>query len=124
MGTLGYWRKQVPGFSIACPLHWLLQKGKRWSWHSEHEEAIKTLILELKTYLNYKCLLILDPRALQQPFKRSPILDAPPLPLAWDASDNNGVKETQYEMDLSCILRGNLFSLPPPPPRDSSLFFP
>ncbi|XP_074728452.1 uncharacterized protein LOC141945019 [Strix uralensis] len=50
--------------------------------------------------------------------------DAPPLPLAWDASDNNGVKETQYEMDLSCILRGNLFSLPPPPPRDSSLFFP
>ena len=51
MGTLGYWRKHVPGFSIiARPLYSLLRKGKSWRWDSEHEEAIKTLILELKTY--------------------------------------------------------------------------
>ncbi|KFV95156.1 hypothetical protein N327_12739, partial [Fulmarus glacialis] len=51
MGTLRYWRKHVPGFSvIARPLYSLLRKGKPWTWNSEHEEAVKTLIQELKTY--------------------------------------------------------------------------
>ncbi|KFW06045.1 hypothetical protein N327_07143, partial [Fulmarus glacialis] len=51
MGTLGYWRKHVPEFSIiTCPLYTLLQKGKPWKWNSEHEKAVKTLIQELKTY--------------------------------------------------------------------------
>lgn len=50
MGTSGYWRKHVPGFSIvACPLHSLLQNGKQWKWETEHEKAVKTLIQELKT---------------------------------------------------------------------------
>uniref|UniRef100_A0A8C3K9U4 ribonuclease H n=1 Tax=Calidris pygmaea TaxID=425635 RepID=A0A8C3K9U4_9CHAR len=51
MGTLGYWRKHVPGFSIISrPLYSLLRKGKSWEWRSDHSEAIKTLIGELKTY--------------------------------------------------------------------------
>ncbi|NWX74610.1 POL3 protein, partial [Alca torda] len=33
MGTLGYWRKRVPGFSIiAYPLYSLLRKGNPWKW--------------------------------------------------------------------------------------------
>jgi len=35
---------------IAHPLYSLLQKGKQWEWNSEHEEAVKTLIEESKTY--------------------------------------------------------------------------
>ncbi|KFV97971.1 hypothetical protein N327_00594, partial [Fulmarus glacialis] len=51
MDTLGYWKKHVPGFSIiACPLYSLLQKGKRWKWNPEREEAVKTLIQELKPH--------------------------------------------------------------------------
>lgn len=50
-GTLGHWRKHVPGFSIiACQLYLLLQKGKPWKCNAGHEEAIKTLTQELKTY--------------------------------------------------------------------------
>ena len=51
MGTLGYCRKHVPGFSIVhCPPYSLLQKGKPWEWKSDHKEATKTLTEELKTY--------------------------------------------------------------------------
>lgn len=51
MGTLGHWRKRVPGFSIiAHPLYSLLQKGKLWKWDPEHEQAVKTLIQEWKPY--------------------------------------------------------------------------
>ncbi|KAK4810621.1 hypothetical protein QYF61_007358 [Mycteria americana] len=51
MGTLGYWRKHVPGFSIISrPLYSLLRKGKPWEWKLEHKEAVKTLTEELKTY--------------------------------------------------------------------------
>lgn len=51
MGTLRYWRKHVPGFSIiARPLYSLLWKGKPWGWKLDHQEVIKTLIEELKTY--------------------------------------------------------------------------
>ncbi|KAF1407180.1 Retrovirus-related Pol polyprotein from transposon 17.6, partial [Spheniscus mendiculus] len=51
MGTLGYWRKHVPGFSIISrPLYSLLWKGKPWEWKLEHKEVVKTLTEELKTY--------------------------------------------------------------------------
>ncbi|KFV91716.1 hypothetical protein N327_02237, partial [Fulmarus glacialis] len=50
MGTLGYWRKHVPFSVIARPLYSLLRKGKLWKWNPRHEEAVKTLIQELKTY--------------------------------------------------------------------------
>ncbi|KAF1669760.1 Transposon Tf2-6 polyprotein, partial [Pygoscelis papua] len=51
MGTLGYWRKHVPGFSIISrPLYSLLRKDKPWEWKLEHEEVVKTLTEELKTY--------------------------------------------------------------------------
>lgn len=51
MGTLGSWRKQVPGFSmVACPLYSSLRKGKPWKWGTEHDEAAKTLIEELKAH--------------------------------------------------------------------------
>lgn len=50
-GTLGHWRKHIPGFSIiACPLYLLLQKGKSWKCNAGHEAAIKALTQELKTY--------------------------------------------------------------------------
>jgi len=50
LGILGYWKKHVPGFSIiACPLYSLLRKVKLWKWNPEYEEAVKTLIQELKT---------------------------------------------------------------------------
>lgn len=49
MGALGYWRKDVPGFSIIShPLYpW---KGKSWEWKLENKEAVKNLTEELKTY--------------------------------------------------------------------------
>ncbi|KAF1467685.1 Transposon Tf2-9 polyprotein, partial [Megadyptes antipodes antipodes] len=51
MGTLGYWRKHVPGFDIIShPLYSLLWKGKPWEWKLEHKEAVKTLTEELKKY--------------------------------------------------------------------------
>ncbi|NXC78620.1 POL3 protein, partial [Anhinga anhinga] len=51
MGTSGCWKKHAPGFSIkALPLYLLLQKGKLRKWNSNHEEAVKTLMQELKTY--------------------------------------------------------------------------
>ncbi|KAF1437457.1 Retrovirus-related Pol polyprotein from transposon 17.6, partial [Spheniscus demersus] len=51
MSTLVYWRKHIPGFSIiAHPLYSVLQKGKPWKRNPELEEAVKTLIQELKTY--------------------------------------------------------------------------
>ncbi|KFM08935.1 hypothetical protein AS27_14727, partial [Aptenodytes forsteri] len=51
MGTLGYWRKQVPGFYIISrPLYSLLLKGKPWEWKLEQKEAVKTLTEELKKY--------------------------------------------------------------------------
>ena len=51
MGTLGYCRKHVPGFSvISCPLYSLLRKGKPWKRKLEHKEEVKTLTEELKTY--------------------------------------------------------------------------
>ncbi|NWX94115.1 TF26 protein, partial [Nothoprocta ornata] len=44
IGTLGYWRKHVPGFSvIAHPLFDLLRKNKLWDWTPTHAEAIRTL---------------------------------------------------------------------------------
>jgi len=43
-GTLGYWRKHIPGFSIISGLLYsLLWKGKPWDWKSEHTEVVKTL---------------------------------------------------------------------------------
>lgn len=51
MGTLGYHRKHIPGFSvIAHPLYSLLWKGSRGNGTQKHEEAVKTLIQDLKTY--------------------------------------------------------------------------
>ncbi|KAF1463968.1 Transposon Tf2-9 polyprotein, partial [Spheniscus demersus] len=51
MGTLGFWRKHVPGFYIIShPLYSLLWKGKPWEWKLEHKEAVKTLTEELKKY--------------------------------------------------------------------------
>ncbi|KGL80367.1 hypothetical protein N309_02278, partial [Tinamus guttatus] len=47
MGTLGHWRKHVPGFSvIARPLYDLL-RNKPWDWTPIHAEAIRTLKDEL-----------------------------------------------------------------------------
>ena len=49
MGTLGYWRKHVPGFSIlARPLYSLLRKGKPWKWNPKQEEAVETLNTGIK----------------------------------------------------------------------------
>ena len=51
LGTLGYWRKHIPGFSlIVCPLCDLLEKNRRWNWTLQHMEALNTLKDELKAY--------------------------------------------------------------------------
>ncbi|NXV53434.1 TF29 protein, partial [Uria aalge] len=51
LGTLGYWKKHIPGFSvIACPLYDLLWKNREWDWTPQHTEALNTLKDELKTY--------------------------------------------------------------------------
>ncbi|NXH81120.1 POL5 protein, partial [Edolisoma coerulescens] len=51
MGTLGYWRNHVPGFSIiARPLYTLMRKHQKWEWLDNHRQALQTLIEELKTY--------------------------------------------------------------------------
>ena len=61
-GTLRYWRKHIPGFSIiAHPLYSLLRKRKLWKWNPEHEEAVKTLIQELKTYQSLRPIHPRDP---------------------------------------------------------------
>ncbi|KAF1505426.1 Transposon Tf2-9 polyprotein, partial [Eudyptula minor novaehollandiae] len=51
MGTSGYCREHVPGFSIIShPLYSLLWKGKPWEWKLEHKEVVKPPTEELKTY--------------------------------------------------------------------------
>ncbi|NXO54347.1 POL5 protein, partial [Aramus guarauna] len=51
LGTLGYWRKHIPGFSIiARPLYNLLRKGKSWEWTKQHENALELLIGELRLF--------------------------------------------------------------------------
>ena len=51
LGTSGYWRKHIPGFSvIARPLYDLLQKNRKWDWTLQHTEALNTLKDELKAY--------------------------------------------------------------------------
>ncbi|NXX72937.1 POL3 protein, partial [Spizella passerina] len=51
LGTLGYWRKHIPGFSvIARPLYDLLKKHRAWDWTAKHSESLKTLKDELKAY--------------------------------------------------------------------------
>lgn len=51
MGTLGYWRNHVPGFSIiARPLYTLMKKHQNWEQLDNHQQALQTLIEELKTY--------------------------------------------------------------------------
>ncbi|CAM5103890.1 unnamed protein product [Natator depressus] len=51
LGTLGFWRKHVPGFAIiARPLYNLLKKSAAWEWAPAHEEALRQLIGEIHTY--------------------------------------------------------------------------
>ncbi|KFV64175.1 hypothetical protein N307_00621, partial [Dryobates pubescens] len=51
LGTLGYWRKHIPGFSvIARPLYDLLKKNRVWDWTPRHTESLKVLKDELKAY--------------------------------------------------------------------------
>ncbi|GAB0208371.1 pol-like protein ENS-3 [Grus japonensis] len=51
LGTLGYWCKHIPGFSIiARPLYNLLRKGKSWEWTKQHETALELLIRELRLF--------------------------------------------------------------------------
>ncbi|CAM5100355.1 unnamed protein product [Eretmochelys imbricata] len=51
LGTLGFWRKHVPGFAIiARPLYNLLKKSTAWEWAPAHEEALRQLIGEIHTY--------------------------------------------------------------------------
>ncbi|KFO91729.1 hypothetical protein N320_00818, partial [Buceros rhinoceros silvestris] len=50
-GTLGFWRKHIPGFPVvARPLYDLLQKNRTWDWTLQHTEALNTLKDELKAY--------------------------------------------------------------------------
>ncbi|NXN81012.1 TF26 protein, partial [Bombycilla garrulus] len=51
LGTLSYWRKHIPGFSIiARPLYCLLKKGKSWEWTEQHTNALELLIKELRLF--------------------------------------------------------------------------
>ncbi|KFW92388.1 hypothetical protein N336_03296, partial [Phalacrocorax carbo] len=51
LGTLGYWRKHIPGFSIiARPPYNLLQKGVRWEWDHSHDQASQTSVAELRLF--------------------------------------------------------------------------
>ncbi|NXH46543.1 TF29 protein, partial [Dicaeum eximium] len=47
MGTLGYWRNHLSGFSIiARPLYTLMRKNQKWEWLDSHKQALRTLIEE------------------------------------------------------------------------------
>ena len=49
LGTLGYWRKHIPGFSIiARPSYNLLKRGRSWEWTEQHEMALNLVIKELR----------------------------------------------------------------------------
>lgn len=51
LGTLEYWRKHIHRLSIiARPLYNLLWKGKKWEWTDIHEQALQTLITELRAF--------------------------------------------------------------------------
>ncbi|GAB0208996.1 pol-like protein ENS-3 [Grus japonensis] len=51
LGSLSYWRKHIPGFSIiARPLYNLLRKGKSWEWTKQHETALELLTRELRLF--------------------------------------------------------------------------
>jgi len=51
LGTLVFWRKHIPDFSIiARPLYDSLQKGDSWDWTPVHEEALQLLIFSASNY--------------------------------------------------------------------------
>ncbi|NWH69131.1 TF29 protein, partial [Geococcyx californianus] len=51
LGTLGYWRKHIPGFSIiAQPLYNLLRKTSKWEWTTVHQQALDLWVEELKVF--------------------------------------------------------------------------
>ncbi|KFV44251.1 hypothetical protein N341_11433, partial [Tyto alba] len=51
LGTLCYWRKHIPGFSvIAHPLYDLLRKKRVWDWSLQHTETLNILKDEVKAY--------------------------------------------------------------------------
>ncbi|NWI62347.1 TF29 protein, partial [Todus mexicanus] len=62
LGTLGYWRKHIPGFSvIAHPLYNLLKGGKSWEWTEQHETALNLLVKELRLFQQLGPLHPVDP---------------------------------------------------------------
>ncbi|KFQ24084.1 hypothetical protein N332_13839, partial [Mesitornis unicolor] len=51
LGTLGYWRKHISGFSIiAHPLYNLIKKGRSWEWGEQHEIALDSLVKGLRLF--------------------------------------------------------------------------
>lgn len=51
LGTLRYWQKHIPGFSIiARPLYNLLKKGKAWEWTEQHANTLELLINDLRLF--------------------------------------------------------------------------
>ncbi|KFM05996.1 hypothetical protein AS27_14372, partial [Aptenodytes forsteri] len=44
LGTSGFWRPRIPGFSIIVrPLYNLVKKNAVWEWTPQHEEALELL---------------------------------------------------------------------------------
>ncbi|KFQ26584.1 hypothetical protein N331_12944, partial [Merops nubicus] len=51
LGTLQYWRKHIPDFSVITrPLYDLLKKNRHWEWDTSHDEALRLLLLEAQTF--------------------------------------------------------------------------
>ncbi|NXM33553.1 TF26 protein, partial [Oxyruncus cristatus] len=62
LGTLGYWCKHIPGFSIiAHPLYNLLRKGKSWEWTEQRTNYYKLLIKETRLFQQLGPIHLTDP---------------------------------------------------------------
>lgn len=51
LGTSGFWRARIPGFSIIVqPLYNLIKKNAVWEWTPQHEEALELLKENVNVY--------------------------------------------------------------------------
>ncbi|KAK4807084.1 hypothetical protein QYF61_018425, partial [Mycteria americana] len=65
LGTLGFWRARILGFSIIVrPLYNLLKKNAIWEWTPQHEEALKLLKENVNAYQSLRPIHPMQPLSL------------------------------------------------------------
>lgn len=116
LGTLGYWRKRTPGFSvIARPLSNLLRKGRERNWTSQHTEALSILKDELKAHQRLGPLHPRDPLRVEwgfathasycNVFQKGPRGPARPLLFSSTACQETELRYSDWEKGVLSLTR-------------------